>query len=87
MAWLNFNDSLNTLKGQITNFLTDEDGAGTIFYNFTLLFLIYTFLELTQKTPEYEELRKICLQQEQEVSIDVLFCQDNNHSFFACYYE
>lgn len=37
MSWLNFNDSLNNLKGQITNFATnvlaEQDAGIFIIYN------------------------------------------------------
>ncbi|KAJ8920016.1 hypothetical protein NQ315_006547 [Exocentrus adspersus] len=53
MSWLNFNDSLNNLKGQITNFasnvLADDEGAEEI-------------------SADYEELRKRCVQQEAQIA-------------------
>ncbi|KAJ8959395.1 hypothetical protein NQ318_022083 [Aromia moschata] len=52
MAWLNLNNSINTLKGQITNFASNvlaDEGP-----------------DITNK--DVEELRNICIQQEIEIN-------------------
>ncbi|XP_056632154.1 thyroid receptor-interacting protein 11 [Diorhabda sublineata] len=53
MSWLNFNDSLNNLKGQLSNFASNvlaEEDQGT---------------EL--KESDYKELQELCVQQELEI--------------------
>lgn len=81
MSWLNFNDSLNNLKGQITNFATNvladnEEGTFFICYHvcyFTFVLHNVCFLSVGNNIhdKDVEELRKICVRQELEVGFQL----------------
>jgi hypothetical protein len=73
MSWLNLNDSLNSLKGQISNFasnvLADED----------------QHTDASNINKDITELQKICTDQQEEVSvyiIHIIFIYLANGLFF-----
>lgn len=75
MSWLNFNEGLSSIKGQLTNLaqsvLTEEDDRGMLIkfkcslLNRNAMYILDSII----KSTEYEELKKICVRQEQEVSM------------------
>lgn len=71
MSWLNFNEGLNSLKGQLTNLaqsvLTEDDNECIYINIFCSKYFIYIVLGSVLRPNDFDELRKICLQQEQEV--------------------